>query len=129
MNTTQVAVDFTKSVFQVAVSSGPGRIDEQRQRTIGDASQLEASVRLGSGRCKCGGLERKESIEIDDADRTHDRAAERLSLVPEDLATQLATRREDDVAESIGLARWSAGQTIERRVDLANPHRSPALGT
>jgi transposase len=31
MNTTQVAVDLAKSVFQVAVSSTPGRIDEQHR--------------------------------------------------------------------------------------------------
>jgi len=31
MNTTQVAVDLAKSVFQVAVSSTPGRVDEQHR--------------------------------------------------------------------------------------------------
>jgi len=31
MNTTQVAVDLAKSVFQVAVSDSPGRIDEQHR--------------------------------------------------------------------------------------------------
>ena len=31
MNTTQVAVDLAKSVFQVAVSHAPGRVDEQHR--------------------------------------------------------------------------------------------------
>ena len=31
MNTTQVAVDLAKSVFQVAVSRSPGRVDEQHR--------------------------------------------------------------------------------------------------
>lgn len=33
MNTTQVAVDLAKSVFQVAVSSTPGRVDEEHRLT------------------------------------------------------------------------------------------------
>ena len=35
MNTTQVAVDLAKSVFQVAVSRSPGRIDEQHRLSRG----------------------------------------------------------------------------------------------
>ena len=31
MNTTQVAVDLAKSVFQIAVSRSPGRVDEQHR--------------------------------------------------------------------------------------------------
>ena len=31
MNTSQVAVDLAKSVFQVAVSRSPGRVDEQHR--------------------------------------------------------------------------------------------------
>ena len=31
MNTTQVAVDLAKSVFQVSVSHAPGRVDEQHR--------------------------------------------------------------------------------------------------
>ncbi|MGD2121599.1 MAG: transposase [Gemmatimonadota bacterium] len=31
MNTTQIAVDLAKSVFQVSVSHAPGRVDEQHR--------------------------------------------------------------------------------------------------
>ena len=45
MHTTLVAVDLAKSVFQVAVSSTPGRIDEQHRLSRGRFQRFFAGYR------------------------------------------------------------------------------------
>ena len=65
MNTTQVAVDLAKSVFQVAVSRSPGRIDEQHRLSRGRFQHFFAKYHTPGWTCSAlsmGQLSRRKTV-------------------------------------------------------------------